>query len=70
MTTEPVADPQRNQCDAHASIDTPIVLRDARTMAQPRLSIAARAFRGLHGLIAVVFLLAIVHVCGAADRSP
>jgi hypothetical protein len=70
MTTEPVADPQRNQCDAHASIDTPIVLRDARTMAQPRLSIAARAFRGLHGLIAVVFLLAIAYVwwCALTGR--
>jgi hypothetical protein len=31
-------------------------------MAEARLSMAARAFRGLHGLIAVVFLLAIVYV--------
>jgi hypothetical protein len=39
-------------------------------MAEPRLSIAARAFRGLHGVIAVVFLLAIVYVwwCALTGR--
>jgi hypothetical protein len=39
-------------------------------MAEPRLSMAARAFRGLHGLIAVVFLLAIVYVwwCALTGR--
>ena len=39
-------------------------------MAEPSLSKAARAFRGLHGLIAVVFLLAIVYVwcCALTGR--
>jgi hypothetical protein len=39
-------------------------------MAEPRLSMAARAFRGLHGLNAVVFLLAIVDVwrCALTGR--
>jgi hypothetical protein len=39
-------------------------------VAEPRLSIAVRAFRGLHGEIAVVFLLAIVYVwwCALTGR--
>jgi hypothetical protein len=39
-------------------------------MAEPRLSMAARAFRGLHGVIAVLFLLAIVYVwwCALTGR--
>jgi hypothetical protein len=31
-------------------------------MTQARLSVAARAFRAVHGLITVAFLLAIVYV--------
>jgi hypothetical protein len=39
-------------------------------MAEPKLSAAARAFRALHGLIAVAFLLAIVYVwwCALTGR--
>jgi hypothetical protein len=68
--TEPVAEPRGEQSEAQAALDTAALLSDPRTMAEPRLSMAARAFRGLHGLIAVGFLLAIVYVwwCALSGR--
>jgi hypothetical protein len=43
-------------------MDVRELLRDARTMGEAKLSAAARAFRALHGLIAVAFLVAIGYV--------
>jgi hypothetical protein len=44
-------------------------LRDARTHGGAELSMATRAFRGPHALIAVVFLLAIVYVWWCAPTG-
>jgi hypothetical protein len=51
-------------------MDRAAVDRDARGMAEPKLSMAARAFRAFHGLVAVAFLLAIGYVwwCALTGR--
>jgi len=51
-------------------MDRAELLRDARTMAEAKLSTAARVFRAVHGFIAVAFLVAIAYVwwCALTGR--
>src|SRR3954465_7351637 len=51
-------------------MDSSDLARDARGMAEPKLSTTARAFRAFHGLVAVAFLLAIAYVwwCALTGR--
>src|SRR4051812_14740604 len=51
-------------------MDSSDLARDARGMAEAKLSAAARAFRAFHGLVAVAFLLAIGYVwwCALTGR--
>jgi hypothetical protein len=39
-------------------------------MAEPRLSMTARVFRGLHGLIAIVFLLSLAGTAAPSEALP
>jgi hypothetical protein len=52
---------------AHGTVE---FARHARSMTLAKLSVAARAFRAVHGLITVAFLLAIVYVwwCALTGR--
>src|SRR5206468_11923554 len=55
---------------ARGSMDSADLDRDAREMAEPKLSATARAFRAFHGLVAVAFLVAIGYVwwCALTGR--